>query len=812
MSGAGLFCRDCPEIVIKSTVFSELTSVNGACIHLPSTSVFGVLDISDSSLIRNHGNSTGAIFLENVDLTAEKCLFVNNTAGDDSNEGDGGAVCLSCPDKTAGCTVSITNSIFNDNSASYKGGAIRWTDWKPNVTNCTFEGNQAIYGPDIASFAVIIANVGRDALENVASGQAVSGNLSAALIDHYGQIVKTDSESVADLLPGEMGNVTISGTTQVQAEQGVFTFQAFTLIAKPNSTNDIKIHTAGVNLAKAKLTTNTYQSFLPIPITFRACAPGESLIDQTCYLCPEGKYSLSPEDSCAACPDGAICYGNCTMVPKSGYWRETNMTDNFLECPNSNACLGSPDGKALYPTGVCAEGYYGNLCTGCLPGYSLTTRNQCDSCPDKAINILQTSGIAIGFALALIGIIKFSLISAQKINSNLSVFLKIFVNYLQLVAATSSFNMDWPGYALALFSTHNDAANVGTRIFSFDCLLDTGNNDNQADAFYIKIILIALMPLGIIAGSLLFWGLLAIIFQRKAYIKQHFINSIVVSFFVAHPSIVTFSFDVFNCRELNPGEYWLDSALNIRCWDKLHTRYALLVALPTLVLWGTLTPLLALLVLISGRNNLTSQEMRIRLGFLYTGYDLKKYYWEFIILYRKILVIAIVVFLSNVSVLIQALAVLFVLIVAFFVHRAHLPYITTTYNKLEEKAILVSAVTLYCGLFYISDSLDFYTKIFLFVVIVGINVHFLSIWCYRVLLAGCSIIVRKIPFLKRFTSAYTTSNDRVIPASSSPANLSFSVDRSIKVLEVPANSVLDASVERSLSMVRHNASISVSDV
>ena len=814
LSGAGLFCRDCPLIVIKRATFTGLTAVNGACIHLPSTSVFGLLDLSFTTIQDSHADHTGALLLENVALKATQCLFANNSAGNGEMQGNGGAVSLFCPSKAAGCVSVIANSTFRSNTVSHVGGGVYWTDWKPTLTDITFEDNKAVYGPDIASFAIAISNSGQSALKRVPSGQTISDTLTAALVDHYGQVVASDSASLADLLPSD-SNTTITGNTRVQAVQGVFTFQGFTITAKPNSTISIHIVTSGIDLSKGMTAApeDHYQSLLSILVSLRPCVTGESLVEDTCYLCPEGKYSLSPEDSCAACPDGAICYGNSTMTPKSGYWRETNLTDRFLACPNKDACLGSPSGKVLYPTGVCEEGYYGNLCTGCLSQYSQASRNYCGPCPDRAVNIVQTTAISISFVLGVCGIIKFSLISAQKQKSSLSVFLKIFVNYLQLVAATSSFNMDWPSYAVALFNAHENVANVGTRAFSFDCLLDSGGDDNQAQAFYAKIVMVAVTPLGIILLAVLFWGSLALICQKKTYIKHHVVNSIVVAFFVAHPSIVSFSFDVFNCRQLNKGEYWLNSALNIRCWDRLHTRYSLIVALPSLILWGTLAPMLALLALISHRNNLISQEMRIRLGFLYTGYELRKYYWEFVILYRKIIVIALVVFLSNISPLVQALAVLFVLIVSLVVQARNLPYVTGTFNELEERGILVSVVTLYCGLFFVSDALDMYSKVLLFVAIVFANVYFLLMWLYRICIAGCKMLLLKIPFLSRFTSAYTASNDRVLPQAENQAEVSFSMDRSLKGLEgldAPANSVLDGSVDRSSSLMRPSGSLDVS--
>ena len=105
-------------------------------------------------------------------------------------------------------------------------------------------------------------------------------------------------------------------------------------------------------------------SALNIDISLRDCISGESLINNECYLCERGTYSLDPtSDSCSDCPDGAKCYGNNTMVPKSGYWRSSNETDVFFECLLTAACLGGEvDDAGFAETGKCEKGYEGNKC------------------------------------------------------------------------------------------------------------------------------------------------------------------------------------------------------------------------------------------------------------------------------------------------------------------------------------------------------------------------------------------------------------------------------------------------------------------
>jgi hypothetical protein len=87
------------------------------------------------------------------------------------------------------------------------------------------------------------------------------------------------------------------------------------------------------------------------------------------------------------------------------------------------------------------------------------------------------------------------------------------------------------------------------------------------------------------------------------------------------------------------------------------------VAFPSIGIWVLGIPLLAFLVLrknkrvidLMGKKEITKAEneeifqLKTKYGFLFSGYDARAYYWEIIIMYRKILIIASSVFLSSVS-------------------------------------------------------------------------------------------------------------------------------------------------------------------
>ena len=65
---------------------------------------------------------------------------------------------------------------------------------------------------------------------------------------------------------------------------------------------------------------------------------------------------------------------------------------------------------------------------------------------------------------------------------------------------------------------------------------------------------------------------------------------------------------------------------------------------------------------------------------------------------------------------------------ALVIHMRRLPFQEMNLNMLETKSIICGAITIYCGLYYLSGSLNEDTKIFFFVVILLVNIWFFISW------------------------------------------------------------------------------------
>lgn len=134
---------------------------------------------------------------------------------------------------------------------------------------------------------------------------------------------------------------------------------------------------------------------------------------------------------------------------------------------------------------------------------------------------------------------------------------------------------------------------------------DSTDNDNENHNYKSKSIFISLIPIFVMCTYIIGF-MVANLFLRKQveYIKNHLILAFVVSLFSLHPTLTKFLFGLFNCIELDTGEYWLRNDLSISCWSNQHLKIALIVGLPAIFVWIILLPLLLLYLLKRNQNNL----------------------------------------------------------------------------------------------------------------------------------------------------------------------------------------------------------------
>lgn len=405
----------------------------------------------------------------------------------------------------------------------------------------------------------------------------------------------------------------------------------------------------------------------------------------------------------------------------------------------------------------------GNMCNTCADKYSRTAKNTCQECPDPAVNGIRICGITIAVLILIIFLVKSTMSSALRPRELTSVYLRILMNYLQLVMLTSTFNLNWPNEVESLLSAQESAGTATAQIFSFDCYMSQLSTTN---VIYQKLTLMFILPVFIVLASCLFWGILAVKRNDLSVIRNQMISTIIILLFLAHPSLVQSIFSILSCSEIDPGESWLVADPSIRCWQGEHMFYTVVVGIPGVGIWCLGIPAVAMLIIIKNHRELTYISIKAKYGFLYNGYKPERFYWEFVIIYRKILVIFISVFISTVSVEVQALSVMLVIFIAFYLQHSCQPYNAQELNDLELMSIVTSGITIYSGLYFLSNSLTNSAGLVFFALILASNCVFLAYWLYGISQAFMEKLAKRKPRLMRklcpcISSVFRVANEQI---------------------------------------------------
>ena len=104
---------------------------------------------------------------------------------------------------------------------------------------------------------------------------------------------------------------------------------------------------------------------------------------------------------------------------------------------------------------------------------------------------------------------------------------------------------------------------------------------------------------------------------------------------------------MFACTTIE-GKSYVDIYMEDECWTGDHALFSITVAIPAFILWGLGFPFLAFLTLhrinkVKGLEVLKNKQVY---GFLYIGYLPKKYWWELLILARKVTILVTLIWIS----------------------------------------------------------------------------------------------------------------------------------------------------------------------
>ena len=194
---------------------------------------------------------------------------------------------------------------------------------------------------------------------------------------------------------------------------------------------------------------------------------------------------------------------------------------------------------------------------------------------------------------------------------------------------------------------------------------------------------------------------------------------------------------MLRCPNIN-GVRYLMASLQEPCFTGRHSTYVMLLTIPQIIIYILGLPIVGTIHLMRNKDQLHERHFYTRYGLLYLGYRDDRAWWELVVAFRKVAVVAIGTFGTFLGVVdIQAHLVLLVVFVSIVIHLIGEPFDTTKKNtlflhRLELMALSICWLTFWGGLLFFlghekSGSVSPEVKILMTFGLVGTNVVFLLV-------------------------------------------------------------------------------------
>ena len=643
-SGAGLWATGDSRAILNNVTVHNNTASSCAGIRAVDSAVVNVK--GGSNISSNVGGGLCAI--ENVTLNVTDAVWRNNSV--DRSAGGGMLI-------VGNTTATITDSLFENNFAeAASGGGLRAgenaiitlqrCDFVNNTASNALGGGGLAVGERAKVHTEECAFTDNTAVYSSGGGMSVRDEAGVEVVGTTFRQNKAEIEGGA-IYVLDRAIVSVTGGSEFIDNFANFTGDDI----RAGADRNLVLEEANVNVSSPT-----------VVWTRQACVPGESLIQGAdgCRPCQMSTYSVIANSSiCHPCPEGAVCQGGDMILPEANFWHSHGYSMEIHACPREKVCkLG----------GVCAEGYTGNVCGQCLPGYGSQSAFRCAKCMGVGKTVAAFLGAAVVMVLLIALVVHTTLMDTQQSTCSVrpSDLLRILVRHLQYLAVISTLRVQWPQTLNAIFGAVNYVFNVASsQVVSLDCVFSAESGPPLA----IKRVLAYLLaPLGILGVVVFAWLLVRWVNLPERF-RRHFTRQqqpawdvlmvicLVVLFFF-YPALVRVALSMFTCYKLDdPAKtdfpqfaaasarygYWVYS-MQQPCWEGWHLYWAGGLGVPCVVLFCFAVPVGMWWLLYRSRSKRALHGYASPLVFLHHNYKPKRWYWEVVSTVQIALLVAISVF------------------------------------------------------------------------------------------------------------------------------------------------------------------------
>ena len=327
---------------------------------------------------------------------------------------------------------------------------------------------------------------------------------------------------------------------------------------------------------------------------------------------------------------------------------------------------------------------------------------------------------------------------------------KIILNHFQVASFAIAFPLLWPPFLQTIFQFEGSISTLGKSLMNPECILSQGAP--AAEFFYAKLTMFAISPFVIVLLVYLYWQLAACrqgvpLFAKRSTpamttLKDKLILTACTVIYLVYPTLCVQAFQVFHCTSVGDSQY-LAADLEEICWEGRHLLMVFLLGISQILLFVICLPVLVFILLHrnlrlpDGTSGLSKHVTIVRYGLFYGAYKDESYYWELVITFRKISIIALSVFGPAMGTERQTQMVLAVLLVCISLEIAGDPYklVDESFRilgRLEIASLFVQWSTMWGGsmIFASQDKESEGFVMFLSIVIALANIVLLA-WSFK---------------------------------------------------------------------------------
>ncbi|KAK3248724.1 hypothetical protein CYMTET_41822 [Cymbomonas tetramitiformis] len=476
----------------------------------------------------------------------------------------------------------------------------------------------------------------------------------------------------------------------------------------------------------------------------------------------------------------ATTYYATKLVANQGFWHSSSQSVEFHACIIPEACTGpgvycDQDNDSCNQTAAatavfdvdlqCAYGHSGALCAGCIDGWAQTSGGNCKECVHAPFAIAVTISTSLALLLVMIvytihsttatnkkaaASMKDSGTSVVPIHSQI---IKVMVTYTQ-VAGIIIHNIE--------FGMEEGVI----KVFDALTLFRTSDEETPALCTYPELegsrvyasLIYQLCTVVLVVGLIFaVWSVLYVRAKRasdtperdRSMVKQFRRNvagSIIVALFFLWPAVLTVVLQLHGCHRVDTGQvsadfpssysdyseavgYYLVDDMNVQCFTGTHFLWVWLLGIPMTVMWGCGIPVAFYRVLTYHKDSLHKSHIVEAYGFLYIGYEIEFYYYESVVMARKMGLLVVTIFAQPFGGTVQLLLALMVEGPMLLSHTVQRPYEDEFVDGLQAKALQTVSLSLVLAVLLFESSATVGSLLFILILLLNV-----LLCCYIVFL------------------------------------------------------------------------------